>query len=228
MKGKFIVVEGLDGSGKSTQIELLKAHYDALGIPQRYVHFPMLNKGVYGELIAEFLRGEFGSLEQVHPKLVALLFANDRMEHIKTINRWLKKGYAVLADRYVNSNIAYQCAKTADPAERVALKEWILNFEYNINKLPRPDASFFLDVPMKSVFHALANQRDGEDRAYLKGKTDIHEASSDLQRLVYAQYSEMVVEQDDFHQIICKDASGAFLPPDVISGMIMERIEGVV
>ena len=111
MQGKFFVIEGLDGCGKSTQLELLKNLCDQQGVAYKYIHFPMLNQGVYGTLIAEFLRGEFGTLEQVHPKLVALLFAGDRMEHINTIKEWLAEGYCVLADRYVYSNIAFQCAK---------------------------------------------------------------------------------------------------------------------
>ena len=90
MKGKFWVVEGLDGCGKTTQMECLKQALEKRNIPYKYIHFPMLNKGVYGELVAEFLRGEYGTVEGVHPKLVALLFANDRMEHISTIIDWEK------------------------------------------------------------------------------------------------------------------------------------------
>ena len=99
MKGKFWVIEGLDGCGKTTQMECLKQALEKRNIPYKYIHFPMLNKGVYGELVAEFLRGEYGTVEGVHPKLVALLFANDRMEHISTIIDWLEEGYYVIADR---------------------------------------------------------------------------------------------------------------------------------
>ena len=91
MKGKFIVIEGLDGCGKSTQVRLLQQKLEADGTAHRFIHFPMLNQGVYGNLTAEFLRGEFGSLEEVHPKLVALLFANDRLEHkASSGNGWTK------------------------------------------------------------------------------------------------------------------------------------------
>jgi dTMP kinase len=72
MEGKIIVIEGLDGSGKSTQIELLKTKLKIMGVDYKYIHFPMLNQGRYGELIAEFLRGEYGTVEGVHPKLVAV------------------------------------------------------------------------------------------------------------------------------------------------------------
>src|SRR5699024_2021121 len=100
MNGKIITIEGLDGAGKSTQITLLTERLQKLGVPHKFIHFPMLNQGVYGALIAEFLRGEYGGLEKVHPKLVALLFAEDRNEHQHKINQWLKEGNLVILDRY--------------------------------------------------------------------------------------------------------------------------------
>ena len=139
MKGKFWVIEGLDGCGKTTQMECLKQALEMRNIPYKYIHFPMLNKGVYGELVAEFLRGEYGTVEGVHPKLVALLFANDRMEHISTIIDWLEEGYYVIADRYVYSNIAYQCAKLSEEGEKENLSKWILDIEFNRNALPMPE-----------------------------------------------------------------------------------------
>ena len=227
MKGKLIVIEGLDGAGKSTQIELLKTYYSQLGFEHKFIHFPMLNQGIYGTLIAEFLRGEYGSLDEVHPKLVALLFANDRKEHIHLINGWLDAGYMVLADRYVNSNIAFQCAKCHTEEEKQQLKEWILDFEYNTHQLPPAVASFFLDVPFSAVINSLNKNRTGSDRDYLDGKQDIHEASIDFQRQVYAEYKKMVVEQEKLYRIDCSDADGQFLAPDAISKMIIEQLKTV-
>jgi dTMP kinase len=224
MKGKLIVVEGLDGSGKSTQIELLRRKLDEKGVQCRYIHFPMLNQGRYGELIAEFLRGEYGSLQEVHPKLVALLFANDRKEHVETINDWLRCDYVVLADRYVNSNIAFQCAKLATEAEKEKLKHWILDFEFNYNQLPLPYKSFFLDVSFDHIVQSLSKKRTGDDRNYLNGQTDIHEASLALQKKVYEEYQKIVREQPDFTAISCCDAMGKMLAPEVINEKIMEGL----
>ena len=221
MNGKLIVIEGLDGSGKSTQIELLRKKLDSEGVECRYIHFPMLNQGRYGELIAEFLRGEYGSLQEVHPQLVALLFANDRKEHVGTINEWLNSGYVVLADRYVNSNIAFQCAKLKTEAEKEKLKHWILDFEFNYNQLPRPRQSFFLDVSFDHIVQSLSNKRTGDDRNYLNGKADIHESSLALQKSVYEEYQKMVREQADFMAIACCDERGKMLEPRVISGRIV-------
>jgi dTMP kinase len=224
MKGKLIVIEGLDGSGKSTQIDLLNEYYNNQGIETKYIHFPMLNKGVNGTLIAEFLRGEFGTLENVHPKLVALLFANDRKEHVHLINSWLEEGYVVLADRYVNSNIAFQGAKLKDENEKVNLKNWILDYEYNYNQLPVPFVSIFLNVPLSSVKNSLENIRDGEDRAYLNGKEDIHENDFSFQEKVYLEYKNMVAEQEKFFEINCKDESGNFLDKKLINQLIISHL----
>lgn len=224
MKGKLIVIEGLDGSGKSTQIDLLNEYYNNQGIETKYIHFPMLNKGVNGTLIAEFLRGEFGTLENVHPKLVALLFANDRKEHVNLINNWLEEGYVVLADRYVNSNIAFQGAKLKDENEKVNLKNWILDYEYNYNQLPVPFVSIFLNVPLSSVKNSLENIRDGEDRAYLNGKEDIHENDFSFQEKVYLEYKNMVAEQEKFFEINCKDESGNFLDKKLINQLIISHL----
>ncbi len=225
MKGRFWVIEGLDGCGKSTQLELLKEKLDRKGIRYEYIHFPMLNKGTYGELVAEFLRGEYGSLEAVHPKLVALLFANDRMEHIGTINRWLENGCYVLADRYVYSNIAFQCAKLTDREEKEKLKKWILDFEFGTNRLPRPDRCFFLNVPFEAVRKSLTGKREGDDRNYLNGKEDIHEKSLDFQQQVYEEYLKLVKEQPDFCCIECADSNHNFLSREDIHELIMKQIE---
>ena len=220
----FIVIEGLDGSGKSTQLKLIREYLAKRNIRFKDIHFPKLNKGYYGKLVAEFLRGEFGSLDNVDPKIVALLFAGDRKEHIHEVNQWLEDGFVVIADRYVNSNIAFQCAKCLDQERKNALKEWILDFEYGYHKLPKPSVSIFLDVPFESIKKSLTSEREGEDRDYLNGKRDIHEDSLPFQEKVRQEYLAMVKEQDDFHLIECFDEEGNFLPPLSIHEKIRFRL----
>ncbi len=106
----FIVLEGLDGAGKSTQIRMLKELFARRGVACRYLHFPRFDAPVYGELIARFLRGELG-LWTVDPYLVALLFAGDRGDAARCCGSWLDAGDAVVLDRYVYSNVGFQCAK---------------------------------------------------------------------------------------------------------------------
>ena len=226
MAGKIITIEGLDGAGKSTQIELLREKLDQLGIQHRYIHFPMLNQGSYGTLIAEFLRGEFGNLEEVHPKLVALLFAEDRNEHKDKLNQWLEEDYVIILDRYVKSNIAFQCAKIEDNTQKEILKKWILDFEFGTNQLPKPEASFFLDVPLQIIENSLKTERNGADRDYLKGQKDIHEASISFQQQVLQEYYKLIDENpSNFHKIACMDSNMNWKSAEVIHDTLFSKIK---
>ncbi len=135
----FIVLEGLDGAGKSTQIRMLRRFFADRGVESEYVHFPRFDSPVYGELIARFLRGEFGGVGEVDPYLVALLFAGDRADAASRIREWLAQGKAVILDRYVYSNVGFQCAKLPAGEERNRLADWILYLEFCHNGLPRPE-----------------------------------------------------------------------------------------
>ena len=147
----LIVLEGLDGAGKSTQVKRLKAYLERRCEALRYIHFPRYDAPVYGDLIGRFLRGDFGSVESVHPQLVALLFAEDRHGAAPELRRALEEGKTVLLDRYVYSNIAYQCAKLPEGPERERLRNWIFETEFGPFGLPRPDVNLFLDVPIGFV-----------------------------------------------------------------------------
>lgn len=228
MEGKIITLEGLDGAGKSTQIDLLIQHMTNLNIAHKFIHFPMLNKGHYGHLIAQFLRGEFGELDQVHPQLVALLFAEDRNEHKALLEEWLNEGYIILMDRYVHSNIAFQCAKTFGQTQKEELKTWILNFEFGHNCLPKPDLSMFLHVPFQQIKKSLQVERTGADRSYLKGAIDIHENSMDLQENVYYEYLKMIQADDHLQEIVCFDDNNKWLAVDAIHQRVIAKIQPIL
>jgi len=220
----FIVLEGLDGAGKSTQIARLKDMFQSKGVEVEYLHFPRFDASVYGELIARFLRGELGSVEQVNPYLVALLYAGDRAECAQKIRGWLAEGKVVIADRYVYSNVGYQCAKLSSVEDRDALRRWILHTEYEEFNIPRPDLSLFLDVPFSFTERKLTEQREGDDRSYLQGGKDIHEASLDLQRRVREVYLESAANDDDLKVVECSTGEGAMASPEQIFERIMEHL----
>lgn len=221
----LVVLEGLDGAGKSTQVKKLKAYLEKICPELEYIHFPRYDAPVYGELISRFLRGDFGSNEAVHPQLVALLFAEDRHGAAPEMKATLAKGGSVLLDRYVYSNIAYQCAKLSDPAERDALREWIISTEYTAFGLPRPDLNIFLDVPITFVESRLESARTGSDREYLHGSQDIHEADIEFQKQVQAIYRRQVALDPDFIRIDCSDERREMLPPDEIFKKVKEVID---
>ena len=206
--GKFIVIEGLDGCGKSTQTKMLIEQLEKEGQRCKFIHFPILEQGVYGNLIARFLRGELGRIEDVHPNLVALIYACERKEHAHTLQNWLNDGYTVITDRYVYSNIAYQCAKLSDCAGKAKLRDWILDLEFNVNALPCPGKVLLLDAPKRYIKNAMLNERNGADRDYLGGAVDIHEANSSFQSAVYCEYMKLVEVIDNFVAIKCYDDNG--------------------
>lgn len=224
----FIVLEGLDGAGKSTQIAKLTAMFRERGVESEYLHFPRFDAPVYGDLIARFLRGDLGSLEQVNPYLVALLYAGDRADAARTIRGWLDEGKVVIVDRYVYSNIGYQCAKMPAGEERRALRDWILATEFEEFAIPRPDLSLFLDVPFAFTAKKLTETREGEDRAYLNGGKDIHEASLDLQRRVREVYLEAAEECGDLKVVDCADDAGSMASPETIYERIMSYVTTIL
>ncbi len=215
-KDMLIVLEGLDGSGKSTQVGMLRDSLGSVHADFDYVHFPRYDAPVYGPLISRFLSGEFGSKEEVHPQLVALLFAEDRHGAAPRMRAVLERGGTVLLDRYVYSNIAYQCAKLPEGAAREALRQWILDTEYGTFALPRPDLNIFLDVPLDFVRGRLASHREGGDRAYLRGGSDIHEADMEFQKTVRDIYLRQCSLDPDFTRVDCSDSDGGILPPEEI------------
>ena len=212
----LIVIEGLDGAGKSTQVRLMKEYLERVCPRLEYIHFPRYNAPVYGGLIGKFLRGGFGEIDKVHPQLVALLFAEDRHGAAPGMKRVLADGGTVLLDRYVYSNIAYQCAKMPDRDSAEDLREWILNTEYGQFELPRPDLNIFLDVPIGFVEESLARQRAGSDRGYLHGARDIHEADIEFQKRVRAMYLRQASLDPSFVVVDCSGDDGRMLPPDDI------------
>ena len=224
----LVVLEGLDGAGKSTQVKKLRQYLEEVFGSLEYIHFPRYDAPVYGELIGRFLRGDFGSNETVHPQLVALLFAEDRHGAAPEMKRTLHNGGTILLDRYVYSNIAYQCAKLKSAEEAEQLREWIFNTEYGQFDLPVPDLNIFLDVPIGFVESKLKSQRGGADREYLEGGQDIHEADIQFQIKVRDIYRRQCELDPKFIRIDCSDEYGQMLPPYAIFTKIRSTVDAVI
>ena len=132
------------------------------------------------------------------------------------IKEKLRAGGTVLLDRYVYSNIAYQCAKMPTDHGAEELREWILNTEFGQFDLPRPDLNIFLDVPIGFVKESLSRQRGGNDRGYLNGAQDIHEADIEFQKRVRAMYLRQAEVDKSLIVVDCADDKGLMLPPEAI------------
>ncbi len=221
----LIVIEGIDGAGKSTQLNNLKKYLSRPDKQMNYLHFPRYDAPVVGEMISNFLRGDYGLINDVHPQIVALLFAEDRRQASGLINEWLKDDGVVLLDRYVYSNVAYQCAKLENREDKLSLLDWILDAEYKYFGVPRPDINIFLDVPLSFVEKKLKEERKGSDRDYLQGKEDIHELDMSFQSQVRDMYLELCSIDDDFIRIDCSSEQGEMLSPSEIFERILSQIE---
>jgi dTMP kinase len=219
---KLFVIEGVDGAGKSTQIKMLRDFFSSKGYSCEYMHFPRTEAPYFGELIARFLRGEFGSLNKVDPYLVAMLYAGDRKDASEIIRSWLMEGKVVLLDRYTYSNIAYQCAKLQDAKSQAELMKWILSLEFGHFAIPQPDLNIFLDVPFAFTEKKLSDARTGSDRSYLNGTTDIHENSLAFQKKVRDVYKNVALNDERLALIDCSNNEGKILSPGEIFNLIIK------
>ena len=218
MSGRLIAIEGIDGSGKRTQAQQLVIHLQQQGLDAVLYSFPDYDNTFYGREIGAFLRGDFGSLDQVHPKLAALLFAGDRLEHKTALLADLARGAYVVCDRYVDSNIAHQAAKL--PADAIAeFVHWVQHLEYQVNGLPRPECTVFLDVPLPLSTQLV---RAKQTRSYTEQVEDLHEADHAYLAQVQALYRQLV--QPPLWQAIDCAPNAQLLPAQTIAQQVLDAV----
>lgn len=173
--GKLVVIDGTDGSGKATQVELLIKHLKRDGRKVKVVDFPEYYSNFFGKFIGHCLSEQYYNFVKVHPKIASVLYAADRFESKNKIEKWLKEGNIVIADRYASANQIHQGGKIANTKKRENFLKWLAEMEYKVFKIPRPDVVFYLSVPIPMVLK-LIKQRDGDGkRSYLGKKKDVHE-----------------------------------------------------
>ncbi len=173
MKGKLIVIEGVDGSGKATQSELLAKRLRADNKQILSISFPDYNNQS-SLFVKMYLAGEFGaSPGDVNPKAASTFFALDRfVSYHKGWKQDYLDGKIIIADRYVTSNMVHQASKIDDEEQKNEFLDWLSDLEYNIYSLPQPDCVVFLDMPpeyCKQLTKNRVNKATGEE------KKDIHE-----------------------------------------------------
>jgi dTMP kinase len=170
--GKLIAIEGIDGSGKRTQLDLLEKALGARGLPTYSTSFPHYESW-FGKMVGQFLNGDFGSLETVDPHFAALLYAGDRFEAKQQLSAALEQGKLILADRYIASNLAHQTARVS-PNKREKFIAWIEQLEYDIYGLPHEDLVIYLRVPALQAQELVSRK---STRSYTSAKQDIQESS---------------------------------------------------
>jgi len=171
-RGKFIALEGVDGSGKRTQLELLAREFAKRGIVHTRVGFPHY-EGFFGQMVAQFLNGEFGALDAVDAHFSALLFAGDRLEAKEMLDAGMAQGKTLLADRYIGSNLAHQGARVPRD-RREEFLAWLKKLEYEVYGLPSEDLIVYLRLPAAEA-QRLIGMKGARD--YTRLQRDILESS---------------------------------------------------
>jgi len=174
-KGKLIVIDGIDGSGKATQAKLLEARLRKEGVRVKTIDFPRYYNNFFGKLIGEYLSGVYGDFIQMDPRVGSVLFAADRFESSSQIKKWLDDGYVVITDRYVSANQIHQGGKIRNDAERKEFIKWLEVMEYSVFKIPKPSIVVYLDVPFEVSKVWLQNKVAKRKKKYLKGRVDVAE-----------------------------------------------------
>ena len=210
----FVAIEGIDGAGKGTLTASLKARGEAAGVSVATLSFPRYEETSFSRLIAQYLNGEYGALDDVPARFAALLYAGDRFESRTMLAEMIAGHDLVICDRYVASNMAYQAARLK-PSERAGFLDWLDATEHGVFGLPRPERTLWLTTDTATADALVA--RKGA-RSYTAKTRDLHEADSGLLERVAGVYAELAAA-DPVHwrPVRALDAEGALRPPDAIA-----------
>lgn len=220
MRGKIIVIEGLDGSGKATEAELLLKNLRAAGISCKSLSFPRYEK-TSSALVRGYLGGEFGSdPAAVNGYAASSFYAADR--YISYITEWqadYESGTSFVFDRYTTSNAVYQAGKLPQ-SERAAFLDWLYDYEYNRLGLPKPDMVIYLDMPAETAAELMMKRYGGDGC-----RMDIHERDRSFQNQCRMS-AALCAERGGWKIISCAE-DGRPLPVEIISQRILQSVRGV-
>ena len=218
-KGKVIVLEGLDGCGKSTQLDLVLGFLRENGVTCRSVSFPNYD-ALSGKLVQQYLTGEIPADGRNGAYAASAIYAADR--YISFMTDWkgfYESGGVVLAGRYTTSNAIYQLTKLP-PEEHEYFLNWLCDFEYGKLGLPEPDIVVYLDMPVE-VTQLLLNERYRGDES----KKDIHESNLDF---MHACRNSALYAADQCGWNVINCADGAYpLPIEDVYHRICDCLKGI-
>lgn len=222
-RGRFIVIDGTDGVGKATQTALLISRMVKEGYPVGATEFPQ-----YGNrsaaMIEDYLAGKFGTADEVGPYVASLFYALDRYGAAHTIRTALAEERHVISNRYTASNMGHQGGKIKDPEERKRFWYWLVQLEFEILKLPKPDLTIILHVPAE-VAQNMARTRTHQEYLLLKKKLDIHEGM--LTHLKESEEAYLALSREfpqEFVVVECCE-NNQVLSPEVIHERVWNAVQ---
>lgn len=217
MVGKIIAIEGIDGSGKNSQSKLLVQKLNKLGLKSDFLNFPSYEETFFGKEVGNFLNGHFGSINDIHPKLAAILFAGDRWEKAAQIRKTVSQGINLICDRYVWSNIVHQGAKLESEEFETFLR-WVEQLEFEIFGVPQSNLNILLKVSPRVANELILKK---SLRSYTDKKQDIHEKEYTYLEKVYETYC-LIAEKHKWITINCDNESLRSI--DSISEELTEKV----
>ena len=222
------MIDGTDGSGKATQVDLLVKRLKKEGRKVMIVDFPEYYKNFFGSFIGHCLSEQYYDFLNVHPKIVSVLYAADRWESSEEMRKWLEKGHIVVANRYVSANQIHQGGKTKDAKKRNDFLKWLDKMEYEVFGIPKPDITIYLSLPIKNVIELLDKRGNGQmHRKYLKRGKDVYEADVNFLKNSRESALKLVKEIPNFIKIECSE-NGKILSREAIHAMVYEKVKKVI
>lgn len=212
-KGLLIVIDGIDGSGKSTQMEFLKEYLASQDVVWEAISFPRYEDNIYGKLIKRYLEGEFGRINDVNPYLMACVYAGDRILAKPSIEKWLDEGRLVVVNRYVSASKAHMGANLPESA-REEFINWLDELEYKTNGMPKEDLTILLKIDPKIAQKNIVNIGP-----------DIHEEN--LRHLKEADKIYLqLAENENWHVVDCMQ-NGNMKSKEEIHGQIRQMMDNI-
>lgn len=219
-KGKLIVIDGGDGSGKATQTKMLFEYFASHQMKANLISFPRYKTSFHGKHVGRFLTGEFGGNNEVSPYLSSLAYALDRLTARDQILAWLKQGHMVVADRYVSASMAHQGSKLTGKKQEAYL-QWLYEMEYKEHRLPKEDVVLFLYVPVKTAQKLLLSSGG---KGEVNGK-DIAEIDIEHQKKSIQMYTKLARNYSHWEMIRCVDDSGNLLSREQVHLKILTVLQ---
>lgn len=219
VRGKFIAIEGPDGTGKTVQQELLIAKLRENGREVATVDFPQYEDTLFGREVGKMLSGEYGPIENIHPAVASVLYAADRWKAAPKIGVALRKGVDVVANRYTLSNMAHQSARLPEE-RRMEFIQYLSELEFSDSGfgIPRPDLYIYLRVPREATYELLSNKGR---REYLEvRRRDELEEDIEHQWKAALMYEYLAENLEGITTVDCGDGEGGIMSPEVISDMV--------